>query len=442
MTDVKYHAHYTATLSHLLLLFSLNKITKYCRCSTVLDSLQVHGGVVIHDKKIVYTNLDSCILAVLQGLEENNAPVESIPSLEKVTIIRVFLTTKMWASLKSTPSDASSNKTMEQHSDQALDLMLQGLDLADTHTLNERRDSLTPIVNTFELVPLDIPEDEFTNSSRPFLRSLSSQHNKFSLLNELFDKKKQKDGSAKLKRSATIASITYETFQDSLESQLSGSELPGNSLNYKLLSRDEEVIPAPPPNCDQAPDSPQVIQDSNKPSDSNSGDSAYHDTFDYFVPYLTNSELKVCELLIQSRVNTTVILLGDNLSDKVHHYWSACLLLLGDVSGYFNLEMKPKPQKTTQGVNSFVFNKLTKTLLYSNAGKTSADSHQQIKDCKEWCDDDNDIELIGVRGLNCSTVVKNTSAANVFLTSHTMRCSKLADNISDITGRNFDSVFL
>ena len=384
--------------------------------------------------------------------------MESIPSLEKVTIIRVFLTTKMWASLKSSPSETDSDKTVDQHSEMAMDLMLQGLDLAVSHRLDSRRDSLTPIVNSFEMVSLEMPEDEFCNSgSRQLLRSFSSQHGKFSLLNELFDKKKAKDG---LKRSATIASISFETFQDSMESQVSGSELPGNSLNYKLLSRDDEVIPSipsppspsppspsppspsPPSQGEAAPDSTQVILDSSKPSDSTSGDSAYHDTLDYFAPYLENSELKVCELLIQSIQNTTIILVGENMSDKVHQYWSACLLLLGDVSGYFNVEMKAKPQKTTQGVNSFVFNKLTKTLLYSNAGKTSTDSHQQIKDCKEWCDDESDIELVGVKGLNCSTVVKNTSTANVFLTSHSMRCSKLADNISDITGRNFDSVFL
>ena len=347
----------------------------------------------------------------------------------------------MWASLKSVSSEVS--EPVETHSDKALDLMLEGLDLADTHKLNTRKDSLTPIVDSYELVPLDIPEEEFSSSSRQFFRSMSSQHSKFSLLNELFDQKKGKEGD-KLKRSATVASITYDslTYHDSVESQLSGSELPGNSLNYKLLTREDDVLPSPPSNCDIAPDSPQVIKDTDKPSDSNSGDSAYHDTYDYFLPYLTNSELKVCELLIQSRVNTTVMLLGENLSDNVQKYWSTCLLLLGDVSGFFDVEMRQKPQKTTQGVNTFVFDKLTKTLLHSNAGKTSADSHQQIKDCKEWCDDDGEVELVGVRGLNCSTVVKNTAVSNVFLTSHSIRCSKLADNISDITGRNFDSVFL
>ncbi|KAL5258352.1 hypothetical protein ACHWQZ_G009000 [Mnemiopsis leidyi] len=411
------------------------------RCSTLLDSLQIFGGVVVHDRKLVYTNLDSCILAVLLGLDENNVPVDCVPSLEKVSIVRVFMTTKMWTSLKAVSSDES--KLPEVPSEKALDLMLEGLDLADSHRLNVRKDSLTPIVNSYELVPLDIPEEEFSSSSRPFFRSMSSQHSKFSLLNELFDHKKGREGD-KLKRSATVASITYETltFHDSVESQLSGSDLPGNSLNYKLLTREDDVIPSPPSNCDIAPDSPQVIKNTDKPSDSNSGDSAYHDSFDFFLPHLTNSEFRVCELLIQSRVNTTVMLLGENLSENVQKYWSTCLKLLGDVSGFFDVEMRQKPQKTTQGVNTFVFDRLTKTLLHSNAGKTSLDSHLQIKECKEWCDDDSEIEVVGVRGLNCSTVVKNTGVSNVFLTSHSIRCSKLADNISDITGRNFDSVFL
>lgn len=407
------------------------------KCSTVLDGLEgVYGGVVMHDKKIVYTSLNSCLLSVIQGLEETSIPVDITPSLEKVAIVRVFLTAQMWASFRQATTATTTTTTAPEISPQLEEL----LDNIDCPRAREGSpDSITPVGSNFELVDLDVPEDGFASSksytTMKALHSFSSQNSKFSLINELFESK-GKGGKGK-SRSAKIS--VPDSFHDSLESQLSASELPGNSLNYKLLAQDaKESSPA-----ESVGLSDHVFERlTDKPSDSTSNDSVYHETHEFIEPFLNENDLKVCDILVQTRMNTTIILFGEHLSDKIQDLWSSCLLLLGEVNACFNIDKKPKTQKTTQGVNSFIFNKVTKNLQFSNAGKTLIDSHKQIKFCKEFCDDEDDVDMICVRGLNCSTVVKNTASANVFLTSHSMRCSKLADNLTDITGRNFDSVFL
>ena len=53
----------------------------------------------MHDKKIVYTSLNNSILSVLWGLEEGNVPIDSIPNAEQTTLVPVFLTSKMWATV-------------------------------------------------------------------------------------------------------------------------------------------------------------------------------------------------------------------------------------------------------------------------------------------------------------------------------------------------------
>ena len=455
------------------------------RCSTLLDSLGVHGGVVLHDRKIVYTDLDSSLLAVLQGLEESSVPVEKLPTLEKVTVVRVWLTADLWAGiLERRPSCESEREPLTETQ---IDEMLENLAGCP---VKSRSDSVTPESITFEFVSLDIPEETICSGQR-LIRSMSSQHSRFSLINELFDSSKARRMSLQspLKpRSNTVSEINYGSFQDSVESH--GSELPGNSLNYKLMMREGDsqsasscpstpsclsAASSPPGTpscpqrnpkslpCDQQSDvasptrdhpsnsaSPPRNQPSDaassrfdQPSDAASSDSVYHETVEYSCPLVTSSsELRMCELLVLSRVNTTVILLGDNLSGDINKYWSACLLLLGDVDGYFNVEVKPKAQKTTQGVNSFVFSKETKSLLFSNAGKTSPDAHTQIKFCKAVLDREGPVEMMCVQGLKGATVVKNSDSACIFLTSPSLRASKLADNIAGITGRNFDSVFL
>ena len=150
-----------------------------------------------------------------------------------------------------------------------------------------------------------------------------------------------------------------------------------------------------------------------------------------------------CEMLLLTRVNTTVALFGENLAGRINDLWKTCLILLGDVNGYFNLDSgTTRVTNTTENVNSYAFNKVTRSLQTSSAGRTSNSSHEQIKFCKWLADTEEGLEMVVVQGVRGNTVMKETPGNSVFLTSHAMRGTKLADNLTNVTFRNFDSIFL
>ena len=449
------------------------------RCSTLLDSLN-SGGVVFQENKVVYTNLNCCLLSVLQGLEETNVPVESKPILENAKLFRVFLSSRMQGTLKARAQRSPPLSPEMQLTEDTKKLLLE--DLENSSVLEQPLESKSRDSDSFEFVPQGLPAEDTGAQSCKILRSMSSVHTQYSLLSELFE-------TNKVGRSNTIKTCIADDADNDILLHASidstGSELPGNSLNYKLFSHGELIPSATSPdssivripqrlnsmpslyetppcsghqqdpigsleavqdseNLAKCPNTspPRTVPEGDKPSDSASSDSVYHETFDYFSQQSADAEVKEFELLILSRVNTTIILIGENMADRIQEYWSACMLLLGEVSAYFNMKNIPIVQRTTHGVNSFAFDKQTRSLRFSNADRTSPTCHGQIKFCQDWCDNEDGVQLLCVKGLKYSTVMQNTDTTNVFLNSCVTRCSKLADLVSDITARNFDSVFL
>eukprot|EP00116_Pleurobrachia_bachei_P002870 sb/3463132/ len=421
-------------------------VTPECtlKCQTTFSELGVMGGAVLYEGKIVCTDLPNSLLAVVRELTEKNVPVERLRGVHEAVVVEVHLSPGMCPEQPSSDCHITRDETR-------LDAVLEGMEeeISGGEGGEVGGSLATPeplITNDYEVLKSEVgsvPEDGLAmNLSRKLLTSLSQEQSRYSVTSELFDcraQQQKKNDHLRRSQSAVGPESMYTAYtavtaatrnnspgslETSLNSVLSGSELPGNSLNFLLKSID-------------------LSEDAgagSKPSDASSEDQ-YHESHEY-LPSET-VDLVTCEMMLLTRVNTTVVLFGENLAGRINDLWKTCLILLGDVNGYFNLDSgATRVTNTTENVNSYAFNKVTRSLQTSSAGRTSHSSHEQIKFCKWLADSEEGLEMVVVQGVRGNTVMRETPGASVFLTSHAMRGTKLADNLTNVTFRNFDSIFL
>ena len=410
----------------------------------------------------MYSNLPNGVVLSLLGLNESNIPVDRTSERDSVSITKVYVSKKHYPLKLQCESD-----TNKSFSNEEIDEMLDDFDKTEGTTLvNSDSD------DEYEIVQSDLPEASDVGSSS------KRRHSQYSRFTEFFDGRIQIN---KFRNRRTF-SVDEQLFEDSIASHTSTfSELPGNSLAYKLFKSEEDTFCSRPfqvssLETSREADTPvegnlkdpmishaqslvsTASENSNRSNgeeaeDEKSENSEYHDALPPVKTQRTregelflscdDDELVEMEAVVISRCNSRIIIIGEDILERNPNIKTVCVHLLGELSAHFtnNIPLESR-QKCTADVQSFVYDKKTFVLQQNHANKVSPVVTKQLLLCKDIVDEESNVDLLCVKGVSCCTTLAQKEATDIYVSSRSLRSEKLADKLTDIAIRNFNSLLL